>query len=616
MIIDAKAARSPTAPDQGANPYVASEEPRSAGRPMALAALLSSMMLYLSSLWASEKSAAPSDPAGTSDDAPAEPEAETTLALADGDTVRQPRTSEGEEQGSTAEAASDSGSGGQLVDLQPAAAFQHVAGHDIRLPIMMATELRMPNFGPATWHAAVANDNSPGTLPDGPSGPTPGGNTGQGPQANRAPRTNGAVLLSDTLICATLAISMTDLLRGSTDPDGDALSIRNLTVSSGKITQVAGGWVYDPAHLGPVTIVYQITDGQYLVTQVARFTIVTPAAIEGTQGDDLLVGSDCGDDIHGRDGDDNIDARGGNDTIFGGDGDDHIVAGDGNDVVHAGNGNDIVFGGRGNDWISGGQGNDRLFGDEGDDVLMGDEGDDLLSGGHGNDLLFGGPGHDTLHGDEGDDRLLGEAGNDLLSGGAGSDLVEAGDGDDRVVGDLDAAPDVYLGGDGQDTLDYSHATAAILFDLPNDLVSSAELGNDTISGFEALHGGAGSDHFIAGGAPASFKGNGGDDTFDFGAPTLTNGQMIAYEIVDFMVGDRIRISRYELFEEIMDSLEDRFEDIYGDDIDDDDLPIRITNSRTDEVRTTLIEADLNGDDIYELSISLHGDHQITITELA
>ena len=116
--------------------------------------------------------------------------------------------------------------------------------------------------------------------------------------------------------------------------------------------------------------------------------------------------------------------------------------------------------------------------------------------------------------------------------------------------------------------------------------------------------------------PATFMGRAGDDLFEFRAPALTHGQTIAYEILDFMIGDRIRISRYDLFEEVMDSLEDRFEDIYGDDIDDEDLPIRITNARSDHVRTTLIEADLNGDDIYELAISLNGEHQITITEIA
>jgi hypothetical protein len=82
-----------------------------------------------------------------------------------------------------------------------------------------------------------------------------------------------------------------------------------------------------------------------------------------------------------------------------------------------------------------------------------------------------------------------------------------------------------------------------------------------------------------------------------------------------MVGDRIRISRYEIFEEVMDSLEDRFEHAFGGrDLDDDDLPILVTHERADNVRRTLIEADLDNDEHYELAITITGNIQVTIVE--
>src|SRR5690606_36333665 len=58
---------------------------------------------------------------------------------------------------------------------------------------------------------------------------------------NRAPRVSGPVYLMDVSGCAILAIGLTDLLRNAVDPDGDALSVRNLSVSSGTMIQSEDG---------------------------------------------------------------------------------------------------------------------------------------------------------------------------------------------------------------------------------------------------------------------------------------------------------------------------------------------------------------------------------------
>src|SRR5947209_7203842 len=109
-----------------------------------------------------------------------------------------------------------------------------------------------------------------------------------------------------------------------------------------------------------------------------------PTFFDGTNGDDVIVGSD---------GDDNIDA------------------------------------GPGDDWICGGPGDDSLDGGDGDDVIIGGTGDDGPSGGPGNDTIVGG------------------AGDDDPEGGPGHDFIDAGPGDDWVKSNDDDEIDKVDGGD-------------------------------------------------------------------------------------------------------------------------------------------------------------------------
>ncbi len=66
-------------------------------------------------------------------------------------------------------------------------------------------------------------------------------------------------------------------------------------------------------------------------------------------------------------------------------------------------GNDYILGFGGNDVIDGGAGNDVLDGGNGSDLLLGGEGNDTLEGGGGNDTLVGGAGNDYLSGGIGSD---------------------------------------------------------------------------------------------------------------------------------------------------------------------------------------------------------------------
>lgn len=367
------------------------------------------------------------------------------------------------------------------------------------------------------------------------------------PVRNRAPRTSGPVHLQDAVGCQVMMISMLALLVGTIDPDGDRLSITRVSSTSGTLTPTEdGGWMFvrDPGMLGEVTLTYTISDGRSSIVQTAYFNVVEAPPIVGTAGDDNLLGTHCADAIDGGAGDDNIDAREGNDTIIGGVGDDHIIAGTGNDVVYAGAGDDLVFAGSGNDTVFGGSGNDRLFGEDGNDTILGEDGNDLISGGPGIDVLIAGAGNDTLEGDAGndtleggdgndrlaggagndvmtadagDDHLRGEDGNDVLSDGPGRDVVDAGSGADHVIAAADADDDVYDGGAGPDTLDYSTASRRLTADLGNGTVDGIETGHDVVAGFEKVIGGSGDDHIIAGPSAVSMIGGAGNDTLEGGA---------------------------------------------------------------------------------------------------
>ena len=100
--------------------------------------------------------------------------------------------------------------------------------------------------------------------------------------------------------------------------------------------------------------------------------------INGTSGDDVLVGT------------------AGNDVINCGSGNDRADGGGGNDIINCGSGDDVVFGGAGNDTIHGDSGHDRLDGGPGDDTIFGDAGNDRIDGGPGSDRLSGGTGRNSV----------------------------------------------------------------------------------------------------------------------------------------------------------------------------------------------------------------------------
>ncbi|SEL91734.1 hypothetical protein SAMN04515665_12322 [Blastococcus sp. DSM 46786] len=83
-------------------------------------------------------------------------------------------------------------------------------------------------------------------------------------------------------------------------------------------------------------------------------------------------------------------------TVRGTEGKDLLSGTNGRDVIMGLGGDDEIRGRNGDDVVCGGAGNDRIAGENGADVLSGGFGDDRLDGGNGSDVLVGGPGTDRL----------------------------------------------------------------------------------------------------------------------------------------------------------------------------------------------------------------------------
>lgn len=161
----------------------------------------------------------------------------------------------------------------------------------------------------------------------------------------------------------------------------------------------------------------------------------------------------------------------------------------------------------------------------------------------------------TVNGTAANEWILGLAGNDTLSGGAGNDRVDGGSGNDVLRASVNDGNDVYIGGVGTDTYDWSLTTAAATVDLNAGTASSAQTGTDTLTGIENLIAGSGNDlvrdatgsnniQLGAGNDTMSFmvdntrdiiSGGGGTDTADYSAfttgLTVNLGNSVAVSLV-------------------------------------------------------------------------------------
>mgnify|MGYP002629681965 CR=1 FL=1 len=289
------------------------------------------------------------------------------------------------------------------------------------------------------------------------------------------------------------------------------------------------------------------------------------APVQGTDGDDVLNGSEFGESMNGYAGNDVINGFGGNDNLLGGAGNDTLDGGDGYDNANyrwsgewTGVTVDLGSGSASND----GFGNvdtllniENVEGTEFDDTITGDALSNYLNGREGNDLMHGGDGNDNLHGEQGDDALYGDAGDDQLVGRQGNDLLDGGDGVDRVqydawtgtssgvtidLGNIVASAGghsnvVVVANDGMGGTDYLRNVEGVFgTDFADNLTGDAQHnqligqggddiingngGNDSVEGYDGndiLNGGDGDDYITGGRGADTIDGGAGWDHLGF-----------------------------------------------------------------------------------------------------
>lgn len=135
--------------------------------------------------------------------------------------------------------------------------------------------------------------------------------------------------------------------------------------------------------------------------------------------------------------------------------------------------------------------------------------------------IIGGSGNDTLLGGDNNDVLFGGSGNDYLSGGLGDDMLIGGAGKDWFYDGTTAnGADLFSGGPGVDTVDYSGRTSAIVVSMDGANADDGDAGGeqDNVSAdIENLLGGSGNDTLIGNDNNNVITAGAGDDAVIGGA---------------------------------------------------------------------------------------------------
>ena len=184
-----------------------------------------------------------------------------------------------------------------------------------------------------------------------------------------------------------------------------------------------------------------------------------------------------------------------------------------------------------------------------------------------------------------------------------------------------AANQHFSGGVGIDTLDYSDAQHSVTINTDSGIATGQDIGTDLFDGIEHFVGGAGDDTFIIGSGAVVVDGQGGADVFQFVAPTEVSAATLTIAHIEgFEVGDLIRMSMYDLFDQAQQDNADPFQNVYANQQDNTNgtaepdlfVPIRVRIDSTDDHQTTYIDADLDNNGSYEITVQLDGNHHLTI----
>ena len=291
----------------------------------------------------------------------------------------------------------------------------------------------------------------------------------------------------------------------------------------------------DPGYTGPIKITYRIKDVDGL--EGIGFLSATVAStysgeLDGTEGNDLLIGNNTDQIIRTYDGDDTVITGNGDNTIWLGSGNDLVTTGSGDNVIFTGVGNSVLNLGSGNNIVHEAAGADEINGGIGGTTTvdysashtgvnvdlearigrLGDAEGDIYTNIH---SIIGSNYGDTLRADDDGDLLRAGNGDNLLIGGAGADTILGGAGNDTIVGS--PGPDYLDGGGGDNTIDFSGSNAAISIDLETGTGSGGYAQGDTLLNFQNVIGSQYNDLIIGNDQGDLLNGGGGADTLIGGA---------------------------------------------------------------------------------------------------
>lgn len=432
---------------------------------------------------------------------------------------------------------------------------------------------------------------------------------------NELPTGAPTAMLADGAEDKSYTLSAAQLLQGLADPDGDALSVVNLTASSRTVTNSGNGnfTISAPANAnGVVTLTYDVTDGHggTLKGQTRTYTVtaandapgevaLSVSSVPEFRSNGTVIGTlaaadaDAGDTFTYQ----LLDTAGGRFTIV-------------DDQLRVANGLLLDFEQASSHVIS---------------VKVTDESGAAFTKSF--EIAVSDVNPESVKGDGKAHKFVGGSGNDTLAGGAGADTLEGRGGNDRYTYDpRDSIVEVaYSAGGGIDTL-YSSVTAT----LPKNVEILRLLGTAAIDGTgtaapesiignlnanrltggagkDVLNGKAGADMLFGGMGADSLVGDAGNDVFKY--TSVSESRKGAGER-DFIAGftrgdDKINLAAIDANVHILDNQAFRFVGTaeFG----------TTGNASAGQLRVSyaggsyiIIDADVHGDGITDMQILVGG----------
>lgn len=284
-----------------------------------------------------------------------------------------------------------------------------------------------------------------------------------------------------------------DLIDGGAGSD---LIYFNASFSEYELSRVPNTDTFIVSHLLPKTpktntgvdVLANLQDEDHVVFTDISFTgaelrtaIIGGSVLYGDSDDNLMFLNSSGDNSSGfhiamgRAGDDRIFGSTENDRLFGQAGNDTLIPGAGDDELFGGSGRDTFQVLEGvnrrltidlQDGTSFGEGNDSL--DSIENLVVSPHQKHKINANDADNTIFTGDGIDVINGLGGDDIIDSGGEQDFLVGGQGADVLNAGSDRDVMVSGSRAVrgvSDLYIGGDGYDTVAYTGNSNTIKFDI-------------------------------------------------------------------------------------------------------------------------------------------------------